>query len=87
MSRYTFVDVTYDGGLDWDLDEKIRELMKKDNDSSGCMMFGKCTRDMQFAFRSEAKAKRVSKLVVDYVRETPEYKGHNFHLYLNGEEV
>lgn len=83
MSKRTYVDITYEGGLYWELDEKIRELLERDNDSSGCCMFGKAERDLQFSFETEEEAERLTKKVVDLTKENEDYKDVNLKVFIN----
>lgn len=86
MSRVN-VDVVYVGGLDWDLDRLVDELMGKESNGGGCCMFGEGERDRQFSFSSKKKANETCKVVVDTIRGKDEYKNHKFKVFINGEEV
>lgn len=54
------VIVMYGGGMDGDLDSELKVIASKcegKSVGSGCCLFGNYTRDVQFEFQSEEKAR------------------------------
>lgn len=52
MSMTHILVITYQGGPDYEFDQRLRVAVGKESDGAGCAMFGKMERDISWTFRS-----------------------------------